>query len=121
LRISEPAADLAVAAAVASSVLDAPLPESAVIFGEVGLAGEVRAVSQTEARLKEAARLGFDRAILPGVIRNPGRAERSPGPRLHVLRRLSELFELFENRAPVPPSSRARLDVPARGAVSRDR
>ena len=121
LRISEPAADLAVAAAVASSVLDAPLPESAVIFGEVGLAGEVRAVSQTEARLKEAARLGFDRAILPGVIRNPGRAERSPAPRLHVLRRLSELFELFENRAPVPPSSRARLDVPARGAVSRDR
>jgi len=121
LRISEPAADLAVVAAVASSVLDAPLPESAVIFGEVGLAGEVRAVSQTEARLKEAARLGFDRAILPGAARNSGRAERSPGPQLHVLRRVSELFELFEDRVPVPPSPRAGLDLPARGVVSRDR
>jgi DNA repair protein RadA/Sms len=119
LRISEPAADLAVAAAVISSVLDTPLPESAVIFGEVGLAGEVRAVSQTEARLKEAARLGFDRAILPGASLAP--AERSAGPRVHALRRLSELLELFEDRGPVSPAARARLDAPARGAVSGDR
>jgi DNA repair protein RadA/Sms len=114
LRISEPAADLAVAAAVISSVLDAPLPESAVIFGEVGLAGEVRAVSQTEARLKEAARLGFDRAILPGASRGSGRAERSPNLRLHALRRLSELLELFEDRGPISTSAQERLEAPTR-------
>src|SRR5690606_27674962 len=61
LRISEPAADLAVAAALISALTDRPVPAEAVVFGEIGLAGEVRAVSQAEQRLKEAAKLGFER------------------------------------------------------------
>ena len=64
VRIEEPATDLAVALAVASSLLDMSADTGAVALGEIGLAGEVRAVSQTEKRLKEAARLGFDRAII---------------------------------------------------------
>src|SRR5271170_1544571 len=59
LRIGEPAADLAVAAALVSSRFDRPVPAGLVIFGEIGLGGEVRAVGQTEQRLKEAEKLGF--------------------------------------------------------------
>ncbi|CAK0755210.1 DNA repair protein RadA [uncultured Gammaproteobacteria bacterium] len=65
LRITEPAADLAVAAALLSSLTGEPVPADAVVFGEIGLSGEVRAVSQTELRLKEAAKLGFARALIP--------------------------------------------------------
>jgi len=65
LRISEPAADLAVAAALVSSLSGEPVPAETIVFGEVGLSGEVRAVSQTETRLKEAAKLGFTRALIP--------------------------------------------------------
>jgi DNA repair protein RadA/Sms len=65
LRIAEPAADLAVAAALISAVSDVPVPEQTVIFGEIGLSGEVRAVSQREQRLKEAAKLGFTGAYAP--------------------------------------------------------
>jgi len=67
LRITEPAADLAVAAALISSRLDRPVASDTVVFGEIGLAGEVRAVSQTEIRLKEAAKLGFARALIPAA------------------------------------------------------
>jgi DNA repair protein RadA/Sms len=65
LRIQEPAADLAAAAALVSSLTNAPLPVDAVYFGEISLSGAVRPVAQTSARLKEAAKLGFARAILP--------------------------------------------------------
>lgn len=65
LRIAEPAADLAVAAALVSSLVDTPVPEGAVVFGEIGLSGEVRPVTQGDARLKEAAKLGFARALAP--------------------------------------------------------
>lgn len=65
LRINEPAADLAVAAALASSVFDMPLPPDSVVFGEISLSGDVRPVGRTNARLKEAAKLGFGRAIGP--------------------------------------------------------
>jgi len=64
VRLSEPAADLGVALALASSFLDRPLPPDTLVFGEVGLTGEVRAVSQPEVRLKEGAKLGFRRALL---------------------------------------------------------
>ena len=63
LRINEPAADLAVAAAIASSAFDVPLPADSVVFGEISLSGDVRAVGRSDARLKEAAKLGFHRAI----------------------------------------------------------
>jgi DNA repair protein RadA/Sms len=65
VRISEPAADLAVLMAVVSSLIDRPLPPKMVVFGEVGLAGEVRPVQRGQERLKEAAKLGFTRAIVP--------------------------------------------------------
>ena len=65
LRVSEPAADLAVAAALASSLNGIAVPAETVVFGEIGLSGEVRPVSHTDARLKEAAKLGFTRAIVP--------------------------------------------------------
>jgi len=65
LRISDPAADLAVAAALLSAREDKPLPEGAVLFGELALSGGLRPVNQTENRLKEAGKLGFSEAILP--------------------------------------------------------
>lgn len=65
LRITEPAADLAVAAALLSSVSGEPLAPGTVVFGEIGLSGAVRRVARAEARMKEAAKLGFERAILP--------------------------------------------------------
>jgi DNA repair protein RadA/Sms len=65
LRIVEPAADLAAAAALVSSLANAPLPADAVYFGEVSLSGAVRPVAQAAARLKEAQKLGFARAVLP--------------------------------------------------------
>src|SRR5579863_1690809 len=65
LRITEPAADLAAAAALVSSALDAALPQDCVVFGEISLSGDVRAVSRSEMRLKEAAKLGFSRALAP--------------------------------------------------------
>jgi len=65
LRVDEPAADLAVVAAVASSARGRPLAAEVVLWGEVGLTGEVRAVGRSEARLREAARQGFSRCLLP--------------------------------------------------------
>ncbi len=65
LKVGEPAADLAVAAAIASSVRDLPVRADTVLIGEVGLSGELRTVSQTDARLREAAQLGFTTAIVP--------------------------------------------------------
>ncbi len=65
VRINETASDLAVVAALASSVADRPLPHDAVFLGEVGLSGELRAVGQLERRLAEASRMGFTRAYVP--------------------------------------------------------
>jgi len=65
LQVSEPAADLGVAAAVASSFRSRPLPAGTVLFGEVGLAGEVRGVGQMGLRLREAAQMGFTRCVVP--------------------------------------------------------
>jgi DNA repair protein RadA/Sms len=65
LQIQEPAADLAIAAAIASSVKDQPVPADMVLLGEIGLSGELRAAGQLPARLREAAKLGFKRAVIP--------------------------------------------------------
>lgn len=72
LRISEPAADLAVAAAIASSLKDAALKADSVLIGEVGLSGELRMVGQMVPRLREASKLGFRRAIVPRRVRKGG-------------------------------------------------
>ncbi|MCU0987308.1 MAG: DNA repair protein RadA [Acetobacteraceae bacterium] len=74
LRVTEPAADLAVAAALASAATDRPTDATMVFFGEVGLSGEVRMVAQAEARLKEAAKLGFAAAALPRRPASRGKA-----------------------------------------------
>ena len=70
LRIVEPAADLAAAAALVSSLANSPLPADAVYFGEVSLSGAVRPVAQAAARLKEAQKLGFNRAVMPEAVRD---------------------------------------------------
>jgi DNA repair protein RadA/Sms len=69
LQVDEPAADLAVAAAIASSFANRPLPADVAMVGEVGLSGELRAVSQLPARLREAAKLGFRRIVVPKTVR----------------------------------------------------
>jgi DNA repair protein RadA/Sms len=93
LRITEPAADLAVAAALVSSRLDAPVPPDTVVFGEIGLAGEVRAVSQTETRLKEAAKLGFARALTPPA--KEGTPRRAGQPEIREIGHLIDLVEVL--------------------------
>lgn len=65
LRVDEPAIDLSIAMALISSLKDTPIAENAVAFGEIGLAGEIRAVSQAQMRINEAVRLGFTKIILP--------------------------------------------------------
>lgn len=77
LRVGEPAADLAVACAIVSSFRDVPVAGDLAVVGEVGLSGELRAVSQLETRLKEAAKLGFSRCLVPhsrhlDKIKTPG-------------------------------------------------
>ncbi len=69
VRINEPAADLAVLLAIVSSLRGRPLPERLVAFGEVGLAGEIRPVQRGQERLREAAKLGFTRALVPKANR----------------------------------------------------
>jgi DNA repair protein RadA/Sms len=75
-RITEPAADLAVAAALVSAQVDCPMPDRTVVFGEIGLGGEVRAVGRADARLREAAKLGFDRALTPEMKNRKGKSSR---------------------------------------------
>ena len=77
LRINEPAADLAVAAALVSAMTDRPTAPDSVYFGEVGLSGEVRQVAQAESRLREARKLGFGAAVLP---RRVARGQKPPAP-----------------------------------------
>ncbi|WP_119065247.1 DNA repair protein RadA [Aggregatilinea lenta] len=69
LKVDEPAADLAVAVAIASSVWDVPVPADMAFVGELGLSGELRVVSQTATRVREAAKLGFKRVVLPRTYR----------------------------------------------------
>ncbi len=98
LRITEPAADLAVAAALISSRLDRPVASDTVVFGEIGLAGEVRAVSQTEIRLKEAAKLGFAQALIPtakeGRNQSAKRDSFKQGP--PAVREIGHLLDLID-------------------------
>jgi DNA repair protein RadA/Sms len=101
LRIAEPAADLAVAAALLSSANDQPVPEGLVVFGEIGLSGEVRPVSQIDARLKEAAKLGFTRALIPASAK-PRRLPLAADE----IARLDELVTRFLPRRPRAAAAR---------------
>jgi len=94
LRIQEPAADLAAAAALVSSLANAPLPADAVYFGEVSLSGAVRPVAQQAARLKEALKLGFSRAVVPEAARG----DSAEGLRLTEVGNLSSLVADIASR-----------------------
>ena len=80
VRISEPAADLAVLLSITSSLKNKPLPAKLIVFGEVGLAGEIRPAPRGQERLKEAAKLGFTRALIPEANR-----PRQPIPGMEVI------------------------------------
>ena len=91
IAVDEPAADLGIVAAVASSVRNRPIKPSTAVFGEVGLAGEVRGVSQASLRLREAAQMGFLRCIVPDGNCAPDDAP--PGCELLAVRNVSEALD----------------------------
>jgi DNA repair protein RadA/Sms len=109
LRIAEPAADLAVAAALLSALGDIPVPADTVVFGEIALSGEVRPVGHAEARLKEAAKLGFAEAWIP---RRAGRSRRAAETPLSVAE-IGHLGDLVTRLSP----RRARARREALGAA----
>jgi len=94
VRISEPAADLAVLLAIQSSLRGRPLPKGFIAFGEVGLAGEVRPAPRGQERLKEAAKLGFSIAVVPKA-----NAPKKPveGLTIHAVERVEEAIELVRS------------------------
>ena len=93
LRINEPAADLAAAASLISSATDMPLPQGCVVFGEIGLSGEVRSVGRAEARLREAQKLGFDQVLSPTLT------AKTKGVKVTSVTRLTDVVErISQNR-----------------------
>ncbi len=95
LKISEPAADLAVAMAVISSLTNKPLPADTVIFGEIGLSGEIRAVSQASARLKEAHKLGFKSAIMPANLAGKDKKQHNTDIAVYEIGNVQRLINWF--------------------------
>ncbi len=93
MKIQEPAADLAVAAALISSVTNRPLPSRSVFFGEIALSAQIRQVSQPEQRLKEAKKLGFAKAFLPKPIK---RNDANPGLVLSYSENLSDFIDILD-------------------------
>ena len=91
IDISEPAADLAVSLALASSLSGRPIDGRTVVFGEVGLAGELRAIAQADLRLAEAHKLGFTRAVLPEASR--ARASAPAGMKVIGARSIADALE----------------------------
>lgn len=95
LKISEPAADLAVAMAVISSMTNKPLPADMVVFGEIGLSGEIRAVSQPNLRLKEAQKLGFTNAIIPNSFNKDKKTKLVSNMSYHEIGNVQRLISRF--------------------------
>ena len=94
VRISEPAADLAVMLAIQSSLRGKPLPRGFLAFGEVGLAGEIRPAPRGQERLREAAKLGFSVAIVPTANAPRGAAAKGfEGLTIHAVERIEEAIE----------------------------
>jgi DNA repair protein RadA/Sms len=108
LRIAEPAADLAVAAALLSALADTPVPANVIVFGEIALSGEIRPVGHSEARLKEAAKLGFAEAWVPSrSLPGPGGSREG----LSILG-IGHLADLVARVAPKrAPQRRERIGV----------
>jgi DNA repair protein RadA/Sms len=93
VQVEEPAVDLGIVAAIASSYEEKPLDSKTVIFGEVGLAGEVRGIAQAEARVKEAGKLGFGRCILPAS--NLRQLDHVKAPDLIGVTTVKELWQIL--------------------------
>ncbi len=91
LRIDEPAVDLAICMALVSSLKDTPILENAVAFGEIGLAGEIRSVSQAQQRVNEAVRLGFTRIVIP--YHNLKGLDKPSGAEIVGVRNIRQAFE----------------------------
>jgi DNA repair protein RadA/Sms len=96
LEVTEPAADLAIVAALVSSARGKALPEGSIFFGEIGLLGEIRRVPGAASRVKEAAALGFSRIYLPAG--NAGDAAGFPDLRIEPVDRVSDLIKGLESR-----------------------
>ena len=94
VRIAEPAADLAVCLAVVSSLTEKPIPGKVVVFGEIGLAGEARPAPQGQERLKEAAKLGFEKAVVPRA--NQPKAK-IPGLEVVAVERVESAVQLLRD------------------------
>jgi DNA repair protein RadA/Sms len=95
LRITEPAADLAVAIALISAASGDPVPKDTVIMGEIGLAGEIRHVPQPDLRLKEAAKLGFKSAFIPKPIKSKNQKGVTHDMKVESFERLDQVTKLF--------------------------
>src|SRR5471030_3237276 len=107
LKIGEPAADLAAAAALVSSFGGEPLPRDCVFFGEISLSGDIRPVPQADARLKEAAKLGFKTAFVPAGTKSLASLAAATGLALTEINNVAELLRF----APEPkPARRAKLE-----------
>jgi DNA repair protein RadA/Sms len=96
LRVSETGADLAIIAALVSSLKDKPIRPGSLLFGEAGLTGEIRSVAQADRRIQEASRLGFRRIILPGSCRNGlSKAKLPEDCELFYIDRVSEALDIL--------------------------
>jgi DNA repair protein RadA/Sms len=99
VRISEPAADLAVMLSIASSLRGRALPKGFIAIGEVGLAGEVRPAPRGQERLREAAKLGFSIAVVPKANAPKGAARDLEGLTIHPVERIEEALEVVRGLA----------------------
>lgn len=97
MKVQEPAADLAILAAVVSSLRDRPLPSGLVVFGELGLSGEVRPSPRGQERLREAARLGFKKALIPSANVPRRQLEGLEGLEIIGVSRLSEALSALQS------------------------
>ncbi len=111
VKLNEPATDLALALAIASSASDLALPTALVAFGEVGLAGDVRSVTSMSRRLAEAARLGFTDAIVPARSRSTGAPP--AGLRLHEVSTVQDAIREARRQATASPRATASTTVSA--------
>jgi DNA repair protein RadA/Sms len=112
VRVAEPAADLALALAVASAAIDLPLDSGLVAVGEVGLAGEVRPVAAVSRRLAEAARLGFRRALVPPGVDRPTTSD------LEIVE-VPDLASALRSGAPAWPTAQTPSRPPATSVSAR--
>jgi DNA repair protein RadA/Sms len=92
LKIDEPAIDMAIIAAVASSFRNAPIEAGTFVFGEIGLSGELRAISQAEIRIKEAAKLGLKKGVIPS---NNAKNLKEPGVEVIGVKNVEEALEIL--------------------------